>query len=294
MVQFPDNAVERFSEFLDDKIVPPLRIALKGRKLVHVTTPQGFGITNVSWGTASDMSGGHVGYGFTDGNADKIDIGLSNAAIPVYWKDYEIDRRLYEGWMQAGVDIDTSNVIAAAYQAARTEDYGILQGISRDGGSTWEAKGLYQGAGLDYSTSSSVGTYGGGTSAVEGAMQLMDDRGVPVDSMKFNWAVDSVTYHRLKKSKTSMGIKEWPQIIESLNGGEIISVNNIFDSGTGVILPVPEVGQTYVDFFMTADFQNDLKNPEYGKTSNIGGRAFSAGILRIKQKDGICKTSNLT
>ncbi len=53
------NAVSEFSKVLDKKIIPPLRQVLKGRALVHVTPPQGFGISSVDWGKITEMSDGY-------------------------------------------------------------------------------------------------------------------------------------------------------------------------------------------------------------------------------------------
>src|SRR5512141_62478 len=96
------NAIAEFSKKIDQKLVNPLRLVLKGRQLVSVTPPQGFGISSVDWGKITEMSDGYVSFGFTDTNTDAIDVSLTNSKIPVYWKDYTIDRRIYEAWKQAG------------------------------------------------------------------------------------------------------------------------------------------------------------------------------------------------
>jgi uncharacterized linocin/CFP29 family protein len=287
------NALELFSRKIDEKLVDPLRKVLKGRKLVYVTDPQGFGITNVSWGKITEMSGGMVSYTFTSGNVDSIDASLVNAKIPVYWKGYELDRRTYEGWLVNGTDFDAANAIAAGYVAARVEDAAIINGVTNDG-TTYDLNGLYQGAGNDYSTSAVIGTFGEITKAVAGSLNLMDDDDVPVDSLPWNFAVSSSTWYKIMKVRNANGLRELPDLLDMLNGGELMSVGTVLAAGQGVLAPDPSVGEPFVDFYLTADFQTDPKTPEYQQTGNVGGRVYSGGVLRIKQDAALCKVSNMS
>ena len=127
------NALATFSKEIDSSLVPALRNALIGRKLVHVTPEKGFGITSVDWGKITDISDGYVSYGFRDGNEDKIEVSLTNSKIPVYWKDYTVDRRIYESWLRSGIDVDRASSISAAYKAAKVENAAIMMGVSNDG-----------------------------------------------------------------------------------------------------------------------------------------------------------------
>ena len=287
------NAIAEFSKKIDEKLVDPLRQVLKGRTLVNEPPPQGFEISNVEWGKIIEMSEGMVSYSFTSGNKDQIDATLTNSKIPVYWKEYEIDRRIYESWNARGTDIDAANAIAAGYAAAKVEDAAIIDGVTRDG-TNYEIPGLYQGAGVDYNTATSLVTFGMATKAVSGCLNLMDDAGVPVDRIKWNWAVPSAAYHKIRSIRNSNGVKELPDVLDMLNGGELVSVGTILAPNQSVLVPDPSVGEPFVDFYLTADFQTDPKNPEYVKTGNIGGRVFSAGVLRIKQEAALGKISNLT
>ncbi len=287
------NPLAEFSREIDDRLVNPLRKVLKGRRLVYSTDPQGFGITNVSWGKIVEMSGGMVSYSFTSGNKDQIDSSLENSAIPVYWKDYEIDRRTYEGWLRKGLDFDAANAIAAGYVAAKVEDSAIINGVTNDG-SNYDLKGLYQGAGNDYSTSTVIGTFGSITTAIAGALNLMDDDDVPVDSLPWNFAVSSAVWYKIMKVRNANGQRELPDLIDMLNGGELMSVGTTLAAGQGVLAPDSSVGEPFVDFYLTSDFQTDPKAPEYQQTGNVGGRVYSAGVLRIKQDAALCKVSNMS
>lgn len=292
------NAYDEFSKKLDEKIVEPLRQVNKGRRLVYVTPPQGFGVTSVDWGKMTEMSDGYVSMGFTDGNKDSIDVKLTNAQIPVYWKDYTIDRRIYEGWRTRGFDIDAANAIAAAYKASRAEDGAIINGVTNDG-TNYDFVGIYQGAvasGNNYATSCSIGTFGNLTSAINAAYELMDEDGVPVDSLPFNLALNSTSFKKARSVRNTggNGNRELPDILELLNGGSVISVGTQVMTGQGFLCPTPAVGEPYLDYYLTSDFQTDPMTPMYQKTGNLGGRVFSAGVLRIKQFDALCAFSNLS
>lgn len=287
------NAYESFSKDVDKELVPPLQNVLDGRKLVYVTAPKGFGVTSVDWGKITDMSSGYVSYGFVDGNEDMLDVSLTNSKIPVYWKDYRVPRRLYEGWMRNNTDMDVSAALAASYQAGATENAAIINGVSNDG-TNYDLNGLYRGAGNTNSTSSDFATYGNAMAALAGAKKLMVDDGIPAYNVPLNLVLASTQYGELEKS-TSNGQDEWPRVERMLNGGSIFSVpETILAAGTGMVLPAPSVGRLYVDFFLTSNFQTehgiDSKHPT---TSDLFGRVFSAGVLRIKQANAICTMTGI-
>jgi uncharacterized linocin/CFP29 family protein len=287
------NAYTQYSKSVDSELVQPLQNVTVGRRLVYVTAPKGFGVTSVDWGKISDMSGGYVSYGFADGNEDMIDVALTNSKVPVYWKDYKVDRRLYNGWMINNTDMDVSAAQSAGYVATATEDAAIINGVTRNG-TTYDINGLYQGAGNNYSTSADFGTYGNAMAAIAGAKQLMVDDGIPAYNIPLNLALSSEQYGELEKS-TDNGFDEWPKVLRMLNGGSVYPVpSTVLGVGTGMLLPTPSVGRPYVDFFLTSNFRTehgvDSKHPD---TSDLYGRVYSAGILRIKHANAICKLSNI-
>lgn len=285
------NALATYSKEVDDKLVSPLRQVLKGRKLVKVTEEKGFGITSVDWGKITEISEGLMSYGFIDGNEDVIDATITNSKVPVYWKDYRVNRRSFESWRTRSIDIDAASAIAAGYRAAKVEDTAIIMGIKRDG-TNYDINGLYQGAGNDMSTSLDFGTFGNPTKAISAAYQLMDDDGVPVDSLSWNLTLPSVQYQQLLASRATTGAREMPDVLDMLNGGEVFSASTILTAGTGLITPTEAVGEPYVDFYLTSDFKTehgvDSKHPD---TGDLNGRVYSAGILRIKQDVAITKLS---
>lgn len=285
------NAIATFSTQLDQKLIDPLRNVLKGRKLVYVTREQGFGVSSVDWGTITDVSDGMVSYGFRGGNQDTIGVNLTNSKVPVYWKDYMVDRRLYESWQSSGIDIDAASAVAAAYKAAKAEDSAIIMGVSNDG-TNYDINGLFKSAGNTESTAADFATFGNATTKLSLAYQMMDDDGIPVDSLGFNWALSSVQYRQVMASRNNNGVRELPDILDMLNGGKLFSVGTILSAGTGILLPTPAVGEPYLDFYMTSDFKTEHGfDSNHPNTGDLTGRVYSAGILRVKQANAIAATT---
>lgn len=291
------NAVQAFSKAVDPELVEPLRNVVLGRKLVSTTEPKGFGISSIDWGKIVEMGPGKVSFGFTDGNADAIDVSLSNSKVPVYWKDYILPRRIYESWKLNNTDIDLAASLSAAYQAAAVEDAAILMGVTNDG-SNYDIPGLYQAATSLCDTtagSADFGTYGNAKATVAAAKRELVEANVPAYNIPLNLLLASTQYGQLESSESTNGVEELPKITKMLNGGSVYSIpETIYTAGTGLLLPAPSVGRAYVDFFLTQDFETehgiDAKHP---KTGNLNGRVYSAGVLRVKQPTALCRITNI-
>jgi uncharacterized linocin/CFP29 family protein len=287
-----DTTLYSFSKKIDEKLVEPLRRTLVGRKLVEVTPPAGFGVSAVEWSTITEMSEGMVSYAFTSG-ADGFNASPTTSKVPVYWKDYTIDRRLYEGFLVKGFDPDASAALSAAYVAAKVEDTAIIKGVVNDAG-TYDINGLYEGAGNDYSTTTDFATAGNATDAVAAAYDLLGSDEMPIgEGVPYNLVLARTQYMQLLGIRNTNGIREMPEVKEMLNGGNII-MSNAMTAGTGMLLPTSEVIEPYVDFYLTADWQTEHGvSSEHPNTGDLYGRVFSAGILRIKHNVAICKLSDI-
>jgi len=285
------NALQTFSKKIDPELVEPAKIVTIGRKLVPVTAPQGFGVTSVDWGQISGMSDGHVGYGFTSGNEDVIDIAMTNVKVPVYWKDYKVNRRTYEGWLQNNsTNIDTASAVDALYRTIVKEDVGIIQGIVNKAG-TYDIKGLYQSATSTVTDTYDFGTYGQATKALAAAKKELVDAGIPAYSIPLNMVLPSTQYGELEASESANGVEETPKIEKMLNGGAIFSVSEtVLPESDGMVLPAPRVAKPYFDYFLTQNYATehgfDSNHPD---TSDLTGRVYTAGILRVKQPKAICQ-----
>lgn len=287
-----DTTLQSFSKKVDATLIDPLRRTLIGRRLVPVTAPAGFGVSAVEWSKITEMSAGMVSYAFTD-TSDSLGAVPTTSKIPVYWKDYTMDRRTYEGYMVKGANIDTSAAQSAAYVAAYAEDEAIIKGVARDG-SNYDIDGLYEGAGNDYSVSSDFGTSGVATTAIAGAYALLAEDNVPVgDQVPYNMVLNNTSYMDLLAVRNANGIREMPEIKEMLNGGSIIA-SSVFGATEGIVLPVAESLSAFVDFYLAVDWKTEHGlDSEHPDTGDLTGRVYSAGILRIKHDVAICKLSAL-
>lgn len=286
-----DKMLKEFGTELDDQLVEPLRNILIGRRLVNVSEPQGFGISAIQWGTITDMSDGKVSYAFTDGNEDVVDVTPKTARVPVYWKDFKIDRRIFEAFKNGGVDIDTATALSAAYKAAKAEDEAIINGISNDG-TNYDFEGLYQASTTDMNTSLDFGTFGNASDAVSNCLDELDDVGVPTN-IPFNLTLNNVQRNELRKSRSTNGIKEEPDVRDMLNGGSILSTTCL-DEGTGMLSPTPAAGKPFFDFYLTKDWGSELGyDSEHPDTGPISGRVYSAGVLRMKHPEAVVTMSDI-
>lgn len=288
-----DTTLYSFSKKIDEKLVVPLRRMLVGRKLVKVTPPAGFGVSAVEWSTITEMSEGMVSYAFSSGD-DTFNASPTTSKVPVYWKDYTIDRRLYEGFRTKGFDPDASAALSAAYVAAKVEDTAIIKGVVAADGSTYDINGLYEGAGNDYNTSKDFDISGNATDAVAGAYDMLAADDMPVgEGVPYNLVLARTQYMQLLGKRSAQGVREMPEVKEMLNGGNII-MSNAMTAGNGMLLPTSEVIEPYVDFYLTADWQTEHGvSSEHPNTGDLNGRVFSAGILRIKHDVAICKLSSI-
>jgi len=289
-----DTTLQSFSKKVDESLVQPLRNILVGRRLVHVTPPAGFGISAVEWSKIVEMGEGMVSYAFNSVNVDKIGAEPTTSKIPVYWKDYSVDRREYEGFKIKNIDMDTSNALSASYVAALTEDKAIIDGVAQDG-SAYAIDGLFQGAGNDEGTDLAWSTTGNATKSVANAYALLAADSVPVgDHIPYNLVVHPTPYMNLLKSRSTNGNREYPEVKEMLNGGEIIMSNSLPAATDGVLLPDARIGEPYVDFYLASDWRTEHGiDSEHPDTGDLSGRVYSAGILRIKQSNAICKLSDI-
>lgn len=286
------TTLQTFSKQVDKKLIDPLRRTLVGRRIVPVTNPAGFGTSAVEWSKITEMSAGMVSYAFTD-TKDSIGAVPTTSKIPVYWKDYTLDRRTYEGYKTGGANIDTSAAQSASYVAAYAEDEAIIMGVKRDG-TNYDIDGLFSGAGNTDNTAFDFATAGKATLALSAAYTKLADDNVPVgDNIPFNMVINNTSYMQLLAVRNTSGIREMPEVRDMLNGGSIIA-SSVLAATDGIVLPSDSILEPYVDFFLTSDWRTEHGfNSEHPDTGDMTGRVYSAGILRIKHDVAICSLTNL-
>lgn len=285
-----DTTLQSFSKKVDESLVQPLRQTIVGRRLVPVTEPVGFGVSAVEWSKITEMGNGMVSYAFSSANSDTVGATPTTSKIPVYWKDYTMDRRAYEGFKVKNQDFDTSSALSAAYVAAMAEDAAIINGVSHNG-SDYDLNGLFQGAGNDEGTSLTWATTGNATISVANAYAMLAEDNVPVgDNVPYNLIAHPTPYMNLMKSRSAQGVREYPEVKEMLNGGEIIMSNALPSANAGILLPAASILKPYVDFYLASDWKTEHGvDSEHPDTGDLSGRVYSAGILRIKQSNAICQ-----
>ena len=285
-----DTTLQAFGKVLDKRLVEPLNRVLIGRQLVPVTRPAGFGKSAVEWATITQMADGFMSYGFSSGNEDTLGFTQSNSKIPFYWKDFKIDRAMYENFKASGVGVDASIALSAAYVAAKVEDSAIILGITNDG-TNYDLNGLYQAAGNTYG-GSTFATNGNPTAAVANAYAALEADNVP-GNVPMNLVLHPDQRNELRASRSTNGVREEPEMLEMLNGGKIFSTNAM-TAGTGMLLPSAEVLEPYVDFYLRVDWKTELgMQSEHPETGDIIGRVYSGGILRVKQSNAICTITGI-
>jgi uncharacterized linocin/CFP29 family protein len=285
-----DNTLYAFGEEIDTQLVEPLRTVLVGRKLVNIpNTPKGLGVTSVKWNVLAEMSGGNVGYTFANTNEDTMNATPQTARTVIHWKDFSIDRGTYEAWKLNGEEFDAMVALSAAYVAAKVEDTTIIQGVKNDG-SNYDINGLYNAAGNDYSTSKDFATFGNATIAVGGALDLLAADDIPTN-IPFNLLLNPTQRGELRVVRSTSGIKEEPDVLAMLNGGDIIE-STIVTAGTGLLLPTPAAQRPYFDYWLGCDWKTELgMSSEHPDTGPINGRVYSAGRLRMKESKALSKLS---
>lgn len=107
-------------EMLDMAIIQPATYALRGLNEIRsrgLIKPLGSLGTMISqWNTTSQVTPASVGMTVTNtGNRDLPDTKLNSVPVPVYWKEFQLDRRTLEASRLLGEGIDTT----AAGQTAR-------------------------------------------------------------------------------------------------------------------------------------------------------------------------------
>lgn len=282
-----DTTLQSFSKKIDAQLVDPLRRVLVGRRLVPVTAPAGFGVSAVEWSKVTEMSEGMVSYAFTTGD-DTFAATPTTHKVPVYWKDYTIDRRMYEGFKTKGYDVDAAAALSAAYVAAKVEDTAIITGVVDAAGSAYDVDGLYSGAG-NTDSGSDFATAGYAIASVAAGYDKLAEDDMPVgDGLPYNLVLARTQYMQLMGQTNANGVREMPEVLEMLHGGSIIMSNEL-SAATGMMLPAAEMLAPYVDYYLTSDWQTEHGvDSEHPSTGDLNGRVFSAGILRIKHDVAIC------
>jgi uncharacterized linocin/CFP29 family protein len=290
-----DTALYRAAELINAELIPPLRQQLIGRRIASADPKITPGTGTVRVNTVTEMNAGQIAmkmpYDAT--NRDIIKVTAANKDIPYLFKDFIIERDEFNAWNDKGVAIDTAAAQSAAQVVGIQEDNLIFLGWKPDG-VAYNINGFYNGAGNDYSTSKDFGTAGYATTAVAGAIALIEaDNGL---APAYNLILNPTQAAELRASRNTNGVLELPEVMQLLNmgkatgPGEILSTTSM-TAGTGLLTPV-DPGRKFIELFIGIDTSTELGyssiNPDTGP---IYGRVYERLYPHIKQANALCKLS---
>lgn len=294
-----DTALQTAARKIDAELIEPLRQALVGRQLVYANPNiKGDGIYNVDINTLSNMGEAYISYALPSESdpRDSIKVTRTNVNIPVVSKGFEIPREDFEAFRRAGIMIDTSAAQSAAFVAGLKEDTLILQGWKPDG-TNYTIPGLYQSAGNDYSSATVILTPGSLTTAVAGALGLMDDDNALAPA--YNLTMNPAQYAHALAVRSAQGNLELPEVITLLNRGTPGGAGRVLSSKglpatTALISPV-DPARRFIEIYQVKDFTTQLgMDSKMPDTSKIYGSVWALTYPHIKQANALCKLSNIT
>ena len=286
------TALQKAATYFDIEIVEPLRQKTMARKLISVKPRvKGDGIKAADILKVVEMGAAQMAYKLPkDMSRDMIRIDKTTVNIPVLYKGYEIDRDALEVWKNQGVTLDSAAAVSAAQVIGVQEDTAIIDGWKPDG-TAYVMNGLYQSAGITYSTSKDFATYGYAKEAVAGARAALEAVFV---YPPFNLTLNPVQAGELVMSESSTGTEELPRVVKVLNGNVDNGPGGVFSSpaitaGTGLITPV-DPARVYIELLNPQPLRNVLgEDSKMPGISDITGTAFEALYVNVKQANAICK-----
>lgn len=292
------TALQLAARAIDQEMIMPLRQQLIGRKIVAENPRvRGTGVYNVEIRTMGEVSAAMASFELprADTNRDVVKVTRTTMNVPVLQKNFEIPRMDFEAFKNAGIPIDTASALSAAYQVGVLEDSLIFYGWKPDG-TNYVTSGLYTLATNDFSTSKDFATFGNPTSAVGGALALIEADNALADA--YNLILNPVQANELRVSMSSSGIREIDTIKSMINGGndggagKIYSTPNI-TAGTGMLVPV-DPARRFVELYVPQDIRTVLgTDSRLDETSPIYGSVYELVLPHVKYTDAICKLSSI-
>jgi uncharacterized linocin/CFP29 family protein len=273
------SALQRAATYFDMEIVAPLRAKAMARKL-DILRVIDMGEAQIAYALPKDMS------------RDMIKITRESVNIPFLFKGYEVDRDDIAAWANQGIGLDSAAAISAAHAIAVMEDSAIIQGWIPDG-AAYQMPGLFQAGevgGEHYVTVKDFKTFGDATEAVSALMAQLE---LVYVYPPFNLVLNPTEHAGLVASSSSTGTREYPTVLEILNGnlgmngpGKIFSSPNIV-AGKGMMLPV-DTARVYFELLNPQPVRNVLgEDSKMPGISDITGTAYEALYVHVKQPKSI-------
>lgn len=272
-----------------DKIIEPVLTGQSlGRLLISknmVLSGKGIGNTSVSSYKYKETAAAVTEYQILQSFADRPDLGRSAVTIPIQQDMVTIKRRDFESMRMQGYSLDSDISIQMAKNVSWELDKTIIQGWNNG-----EVKGFFQIAALSH-TGYDFGTYKGAIQTVsEGLKQLNENK---IYSQGYNLVVHPEQYVDLLISETTVGVGEYPKIMDLLNTnapgqyGRVYSCEHL-EPGTGFMAPVATpANQLYCDLIEAQEPKHFISYTGGGneEVADINLQLLGAAVPRFKHLD---------
>jgi len=275
-------------KFIKQTAVEAARRQFVGRKLVGpsgIFGPLGRGVITFNYDTRTHGSDARIDYGWPGAESKDIqNFARTAVTIPNVHQEFEINALDLAASQLTGQPLNMSEVESKSYKVALKEDELIIQGWSRDGGSTYEINGLYNAAGNSEGSDLDWGTKANIETSIVNALGLLEADNIPGP---FN-----LTLNPVQKSQANALIantsKSWVSWIRETIGGEVYSSPAVTPD-TGLITPVNPQGM--FELVLAEDLTVHLET--LPKSGNLFGKVYIRGLPVVYDSNAICKLTTI-
>lgn len=265
---------------LDEAVVRKLRQTTVARRVANYSPPRGFGMQRAEWDELSEMGAAKRSLQSST-EYDRVNLTRVGADVPILWKDFRLDARNLESSRRSGESLDTTNAEAASHQVAVSEDELVLIGDSSLG-----IKGLYDAAGVEYTTASHWDTVANVSKSLIAASKLLrQKRARP----PYQLIVSSDNVPEATEEKSAgAGISALQFALENILKGGTIEESDTLATGTALLTTAP--GQRHFWVELGEDIRTIAETDAKG---NLMGTVRETLTPRINDKNAICRLTDI-
>ena len=295
---------QRAATYFDEQIKEPLRTILIGRQLFAKTTVIGPDKYRVNYNKIKEIGAALGGRSLPTAGSmvDQIRIDSSELDLLLHWKQYEIPRQDWDVFKGIGVNLNAVAAISAAYMTGLLEDTSLLAGF-KEADSTYTLEGMLNLTGKNTASGKDFGTYGYAISTVSNGWTAFDTERILGCNM--NLVLSPVQYEQLQASISTIGIREYPVVLEMLNQYPGMPKGAIFKSPVdqsgaplvtdsyAIMCPVDPVGR-FMDLVVGANYVNDVfLNGPSQMFSPMAGMVVTSFVPRFTYPKAVCVLSSV-
>ena len=258
------------------------RRQMVARKLLPIKGPLGAGVQVFGYDNLTEVSDARIDLSWPGAESkDIINLARATVAIPNIHKETEINKLDLAASRMSGTPLNLSNVESVSYKVALLEDALIINGWSRDG-TNYDINGLYQGAGLDESTSLDWGTKANIETSINNGIGLMLAQNI---IPPYNLTLHPTQYGQTLAliANTSRSYRNW--IREAIEGGVFMSA--ALAAGSGLLSKANTEGM--FEYVLAEDLS--VYEAVIQKSGNLFVKVYVRGIPVIYDANALCKLS---